>query len=243
MHFNENMKRSIFLLFILLSCVVMNSCSQSSGDSLYTDVSQNGLYFRILSDDTYMVEGIDTGTIDNLVIPSTINGKSVTIIAKYGFQNWDIKTLSIPNTITMIGDYAFQNCKLLSSVEIPSSVVTISTHAFNDCSKLNYVKFNNGLKTIGKGAFYNAGNIEEIIIPNTVEIIKEYGLYTQINKVYVPKNVIKIEKSAFLSKGWNGSNNIYCEVPEKPSTWNEVFAADYYGKAFLDSVFWGVQNK
>ena len=43
----------------------------------------------------------------------------------------------------------------------------------------------------------------------------------------------------FLSKGWNGSNNIYCEISEKPLTWDDVFAADCYGKAFLDSVVWG----
>ena len=237
----ENLRKNNCLFIILISCIFFNLCTPSTNNSVETgtDTNQNGLYFRILSNGTYMVEGIDSGCIDNLVIPSTINGKSVTIIAKYGFQNWDIKSVSIPNSITMIGDFAFQNCKLLSSVEIPSSVVTVGTNAFNDCSKLNNVKLNDGLKTIGKAAFYNCGNIEVLEIPKTVEIIKEYGLYTQINNVYVPKNVIEIGKMTFLSKGWNGSNNIYCEISEKPLTWDDVFAADCYGKAFLDSVVWG----
>ena len=174
-----------------------------------------------------------------------MKGKPVTVIAKYGFQGWDIKSVSIPDSITTIGDYAFQYCRKLTEVDIPSSVTVIGSSAFNECDKLNKITLHNGLKTVGKGAFYNTGEkIEELVIPDTVEIIKDYEFFSYIACVYVPKGVKEVGKSAFLSSiGTNYPVKIKCEPTGKPAGWDTSFFADNYGKTNLNDVVWGGYKK
>ena len=186
-----------------------------------------------------MVEGIDSANAYHLDIPSKVKGKPVTVIAKYGFQHWDIKSVSIPDTITMIGDYAFYQCTSLTEVEIPSSVTTIGSGAFQ-CGNLSKVTLHDGLKTVGWGAFYGAGQLEELIIPDTVEVIKDYGFYTYFSCIYVPKGVREMGESVFIGKiGTNYPISIYCESAGKPEGWNTAFVTDNYGKADYSSVVWG----
>ncbi|MBO5312338.1 MAG: leucine-rich repeat protein, partial [Clostridia bacterium] len=61
--------------------------------------------------------------------------------------------LVIPNTITSIGNYAFENCKVLTSIELPSSVTSIGEYAFYNCEGLISVTMGNGVTSIGNLAF------------------------------------------------------------------------------------------
>ena len=48
-------------------------------------------------------------------------------------------SITIPNSVTSIGDFAFYGCSGLTSVTIPNSVTSIGDNAFNGCSKLENV--------------------------------------------------------------------------------------------------------
>ena len=52
-----------------------------------------------------------------------------------------VKDLVIPDNVTSIGDFAFENCSSLTSVTIGNSVTSIGKCAFSDCSKLTNVTF------------------------------------------------------------------------------------------------------
>ncbi len=73
----------------------------------------------------------------NLVIP---NG--VTEIGGYAFENCtSLASVTIPTSVTAIGDGAFQDCKSLASVSIPTNVTGIGLYAFQDCESLKEVKY------------------------------------------------------------------------------------------------------
>ena len=55
-------------------------------------------------------------------------------------------SLTIPDLVTNIGDYAFYDCYYLTSVVIPDSVISIGDYAFGDCSKLTCINFNGTIK-------------------------------------------------------------------------------------------------
>ncbi len=63
--------------------------------------------------------------------------------------------MTIPNSVTTIGNYTFSSCSGLTSVTIPNSVTTIGDRAFSGCNGLTSVSIGNSVTTIGKEAFYN----------------------------------------------------------------------------------------
>ena len=66
----------------------------------------------------------------------------------------DIKRIIIGDGVTTIGEFAFNDCSALTSVNILNSVTTIKMQAFSNCSALTSVNIPNSVTTIGNYAFY-----------------------------------------------------------------------------------------
>lgn len=108
----------------------------------------------------------ETGTItdcDSAVteaeIPEKIGGVTVTTIGDRAFYGNDsLKTLTIPDTVTIIEDLAFAQCGI-TSLEIPESVVSIGDMAFFQCFLLEEISFPDSLSSIGCRAFYGCESL------------------------------------------------------------------------------------
>ena len=70
-----------------------------------------------------------------------------------------MESITIPNSVTTIGDYAFCNCISLESITIPNSVTAIGDYAFYGCSSLESVLIPDNVTKIGYYAFYNCDNL------------------------------------------------------------------------------------
>lgn len=117
-----------------------------------------------------------------VVIPSKItNGEdtyTVTEIGDYAF--YDCKGLTsiiISNTITTIGNSAFYSCSGLKSLTIPNSVITIGREAFMHCYGLTSVIIPNSVITIGRDAFFLCIGLTSVTIPNSVTTIGSDAFY------------------------------------------------------------------
>ncbi len=105
--------------------------------------------------------GVDTATITsysgsatNLTIPSKLNGMKITQIDLNAFgENKKLTKVTIPDTVTTIGDLAFNNCTSLKEVTIPASVTEIGFWAFADCTSLKEVTIPASVKSINYEAF------------------------------------------------------------------------------------------
>lgn len=76
--------------------------------------------------------------------------------------------------MTKIGDRAYYNCTILSSVVIPDNVTEIGYDAFNGCS-FTSINIPKSMATIGEEAFKDCSNLISIIIPESVAVIEAYA--------------------------------------------------------------------
>ena len=93
-------------------------------------------------------------------------GPNVTRILPYMFAYRGIQSITIPESITSIGDNAFWHCYKLESINIPSSVSTLGNDVFKYCIKMKSAVL--GASTVGERIFYECASLESVTIKGTV---------------------------------------------------------------------------
>ena len=83
--------------------------------------------------------------------------------------------ITIPNSVTSIGESAFSGCSGLTSVTIGNSVTSIGWSAFFGCSGLTSVTIGNSVTSIGDYAFYSCSGLTSVTIPTSVTSIGIYA--------------------------------------------------------------------
>ena len=111
----------------------------------------------------------------------------------------NIKTVSIPDSVTSIGSGAFWGCFGLTSVTIPNSVTSIGDSAFYNCTGLTSVTIPNSVTSIGDSAFYNCTGLTSVTIPDSVTSIGDWAFAgcTGLTSLVIPDSVMSIGSSAF----------------------------------------------
>ena len=128
------------------------------------------------------------------VVPDT-----VTSIANYAFDNSpNLTKVIIGKNVTTIGTGAFRNCKSLETVVFEDSDTvqkTIGDYAFNNCPTLTEVDFGNAVKSIDYYAFAACKSIESLEFPDSLESIGEgaFSCYNEEYGSYVPSNLKSVK--------------------------------------------------
>jgi hypothetical protein len=117
--------------------------------------------------------------------------------------NQYIKGVTLPDTLTTIGDSAFDGCSYLTSVTIPDGVTTIGNSAFSSCSRLASVTIPDGVQSIGNSAFSSCTSLISVTIPGSVTTIGNYAFNrcTSLASVTIPDGGQSIGEYAFQYSG------------------------------------------
>lgn len=99
--------------------------------------------------------------------------RGVTSIGSCAFQDTQITTLTIPDTIQSIGFFAFYGCSSLRWLDIPNSVEEIGSFAFSGCISLTSISLPNALRCIEGSAFEDCYDLRFIDIPASLNYIEE----------------------------------------------------------------------
>ena len=153
------MKKILLLNLLLAMTFVTTSLKAATGDVFTANVTvvDNGetkqapMRFKVMSENnktcwTYATYDEVSGShspavstsVDEVVIPETVNGYTVTGIGVYSFQGCYFTKITIPETVTFIGDNAFGQCWNLRDVDIPQKVV-LGYSTFSRCERLTHV--------------------------------------------------------------------------------------------------------
>ena len=118
-----------------------------------------------------------------------------TLIGYYGEED----TFYIPNSVTHIGNSAFDSCESLQSINIPTSVTHIGDEAFYSCKSLQSINIPDSVTTIGDYAFYSCESLQSINIPNSVTHIGDYAFSwcKSLQSINIPDSVTNIGKGTF----------------------------------------------
>jgi uncharacterized protein YjdB len=84
------------------------------------------------------------------------------VLVKYNGAGGDVV---IPEGVTAVGDFAFENCTALKSIVIPDTVTSINYGSFYGCTGLTSVVISRNIERIGVGAFEGCANITQLAIP------------------------------------------------------------------------------
>ena len=195
------------------------------------------LDFYPLPDGTYAVSLGNAIMLENIVIPATYQGKTVTKVIKPDFsalfssEKPAAKVITLPDTITSLGYGAFAGCLSLESVTIPNSVTSIDNYAFDGCSSLESINIPSGVTSIGDGAFDGCSSLESVTIPNSVTSIGNsvFSGCSSLESVTIPNSVTSIGNSVF-----SGCSSL--ESVTIPSGVTSIGNSAFYGCSSLKSI-------
>ena len=197
------------------------------GGSQLTDTS-DGYRFFYDGNKGYLVGYYGTDTA--LTLPASFTAYNGTLVEKYeiaerAFYNCTaLKSVTIPESVTGIGDYAFTYCEGLTSIIIPNSVTSIGNEAFGYCNSLTSVTIGSGVQSIGVGAFAFCYGLTSVTIGSGVTSIGEGAFAGCINlaSIVIPNSVTSIGEGAF----------VYCNrltsviIPESVTSIGDMAFAD-----------------
>ena len=202
--------------------------NEKSGAKIISNTYENGK--GIITFDS-MITSINSAFENRINLKSIVIPDGVTHIA-YSFDGCEyLEEVSIPNSLTDIGDYTFRNCKGLKEVNIPDGVKHIGEYAFAYCSSLTDINIPNSVEMIRSGTFYGCSSLTDINIPNGVTQISYHVFYgcSSLTDINIPDGVTLISSRAF--SGCSSLTNI--NIPKGVT---KIETETFYGCESLSSI-------
>ncbi len=172
----------------------------------------------IISEDGTVTSYLAENTVDNteIVVPDTIQGITPTAIGKNVFYGLTyLEKVTLPDTVTQIGEKAFKNCSNLEYV-IARNVEGVGDYAFDDCNKLKEF-INSGINNVGDYGFADTNSLTYVNTENITSLGNCAFLNSGIQS-FVTENTISLGRAAF-----KGSSVRYVEIPNVRAVLEQEF--------------------
>lgn len=181
-------------ILIVKSAVKINNAKNIDVDIRNIDFKNGSINEMMFSGETIS---------DDIILNFIFQNNQIKIIESMAFMNLgNIKQITIPNSVTMIGEYGFVYCYQLERLEFESGIQTIWASSFLVAEKLKELIIPDTVKSIEAESLGNCG-LTELIIPASVTSIGDYSFVSSINLtalIYLgktPNDVTTVGKNIF----------------------------------------------
>lgn len=198
----------------LLACALCSSvaigfsgcgCSNSDQEPGYRieatepDLQDGDFGYFIINKEELMLTKY-TGSDKDIEIPDSFQNYKVTVIGSSVFNEAEITSVVIPDTVTEIKNYAFSSCKNLKDVTLSKNLKTLGANAFFYCSELESIELPASIEDLGIYTFCASG-LKSVTIPesSTLTSIEDFVFFQcpQLTEVNIPATVESINDNAF----------------------------------------------
>ena len=148
-----------------------------------------------------------SGSVSALAIPQTIDGHKVVAIGEGAFKGTCLVNVTIPDTVTVIGDSAFENCDNLKNVKISENLKKLGMMAFGNCDALTEIEIPKNITTVAYNEFYNpvrgpftgSDSLQTVVFEEGMTWLPAYILSgcSGFTTVKIPETVTEIGGGAF----------------------------------------------
>ena len=144
------------------------------------------------------VLGAQAGEGETIRVSPVWQGRAVRSVGSRAFALSGAGRVILPETVTRIGDYAFQGCVRLRQIAIPPDTAQIGTGAFAG-SGLAAVRLPGGIKRISRLTFAGCAQLEKVELEEGIELIDERAFENckSLKSVVIPSSVRQISRNAF----------------------------------------------
>ena len=113
----------------------------------------------------------------------------------------DLTSVELPDTVTQIGDAAFEGCSSITSVVLNDRITRIGVGAFNGCSGLTEITIPEGCRRICDGVFAKCTSLKSVTLPSEYTSIPSNLFWgcTSLTSVTIPETVTSIGDGAFCN--------------------------------------------
>lgn len=157
--------------------------------------------------------------IDTISLPNSVKS-----IGDYAFSGSFILGIELPDQLEELGMAAFANCKELLAIKIPKNIASISMGLATNCEKLSNIGFHKNITSIEQYAFQNCVSLKSLTFNFGLQNIGHgaFSLCTGLTEIHIPDSVNTIEGFAFY--GCTKLKDIYYMGTE--AQWNAINIGD-----------------
>ncbi|MCM1101265.1 MAG: leucine-rich repeat domain-containing protein [Clostridium sp.] len=132
-------------------------------------------------------------------IPARIDGMDVRAIGEYCFVNDEITAVVCPDTLEIIGAFAFTNCEELVGIRLNEGLQSIADHAFLNCPSLEYVSIPGTVTFMGESAFSMTGIRELELLCSAPELGQSVFSSIDVVELTIPANLKTVGYMMFVN--------------------------------------------
>lgn len=152
----------------------------------------DGVVYRVYPHRYSVVVDLSIGYARDMVIPELVEGTPVTSVQSWAFLDGDMTSVTLPDTVTLIGEGAFHDCSLLTRVKLPSELKEIQELCFVSCPNLHCLCIPDGIETMGDDLTDNT-----LLLVSSSDYVKNYARRHNFGFIQTsPEDTIVYENNA-----------------------------------------------
>ena len=198
----------LFKGFVMLVVLMLMTTSSAMAQEAKFEVIDG--YRYLLDSDTKtatLVPKTDGKYSGDIIIPEKVKGNDgveyivASLVASCFKDCSGLTSITIPSSVTSLGDYCFSNCSGLTSITIPSSVTSLGASCFEWCSGLTSITLPSSVTSLGASCFYFCSGLTSITIPSSVTSLSEscFCGCRGLTSITIPSSVTSLGEACFLS--------------------------------------------